>query len=91
MIVVKLEMWPGGDEARAYTLGRTYIWNEGTTDDPSKGNYGVAVMRKGCEYSHPINASARTRSGEVKNYPRLSYNVWRLIIRALKAAFPEEK
>jgi hypothetical protein len=30
------------------------------------------------------------RTGTVKEYPRLAYNVWRLITRACLAAFPEE-
>lgn len=95
MVVVKLEMWPEGDESKAYTLGRTYIWNE--TDEaehaanPNRGDYGVAVMRKGREEESQYLVGNIVRSGSVKNYPRLSYNVWRLIIRALKAAFPEEK
>lgn len=35
-------------------------------------------------------APKAARAGEVKDYPRLSYNVWRLVARALLAAFPEE-
>lgn len=30
------------------------------------------------------------RLGEVQNYPRLAYNMWRLVIRALRSCFPEE-
>lgn len=95
MIVVKLEMWPHGDEGRAYTLGRTYIANVG--GDTKRGDYRVAVCRKGetaCPWPHgDVEAAGPppTRTGEVRGYPRLSYNVWRLIARALLAAFPEEK
>lgn len=32
-----------------------------------------------------------TRAGTVQGYPRLAYNVWRLIARAVLAAFPEER
>jgi hypothetical protein len=35
-------------------------------------------------------APKATRAGEVKDYPRLAYNVWRLVARAALAAFPEE-
>jgi hypothetical protein len=31
------------------------------------------------------------RVGEVLDYPRLSYNVWRLVCRAVRSCFPEEK
>lgn len=99
MIVVKLEMWPLGDQSKAREIGRTYIANVGGTAE--RGNYVAAVCRKGDTLvpkeiyqgdvplrlpEHP-NAC---RSGEVHDYPRLSYNVWRLIIRALKKCFPEE-
>lgn len=39
MIVVKLEMWPKGDESRKYELGRTYIYNAGGTT--KRGDYEV--------------------------------------------------
>lgn len=95
MIVVKLELWPGGDERRKREIGTTYINNVGGTD--KRGDYDVRVMRK--DYD-PCTISLRqvfgegkgiTRKGHVSNYPRLSYNVWRLITKALLSAFPEEK
>ena len=86
MIVIKLEMWPRGDESKKYPLGQAYVWNDGTVSDRSRGNYGVAVCRKvSTDRLKPL------RRGEVSNYPRLSYNIWRLILRALMSAFPEER
>jgi hypothetical protein len=32
----------------------------------------------------------RARVGLVSDYPRLAYNVWRLVIRSLRSCFPEE-
>lgn len=91
MIVVNLEMWPGGDETKKRLIGRTYIYNCGGTDE--RGNYQVRVCKKGkYEPTRDIIAGKGcTRTGEVFDYPRLSYNVWRLIIRALKSCFTEEK
>lgn len=72
-------------------LGRTIISNVGTTPNGKLGDYEVRVGRKpdaldlGKVYRQPL------RRGEVKAYPRLAYNVWRLVIRALLDAFPEEK
>lgn len=95
MIVVKIELWPGGDASRSREIGRTYINNTGGSD--SRGDYDVRVMRK--DYD-PQNISLRkvfgegkgiARKGRVEKYPRLSYNVWRLIAKALLSAFPEEK
>lgn len=72
-------------------LGQMHIWNRGDSRDPKTGNYSVAVCRNGC-FNVPFARAPRggTRFGEVLDYPRLSYNVWRLIARALKSAFPEE-
>lgn len=93
MLVVKIEMWPGGDGRKAREIGRTYIANRGGTDE--RGDYEAAVCRRGttqipqdwtCCHLDP----KATRTGWVEDYPRLSYNVWRLIIRSLRACFPEE-
>lgn len=85
MLVVKIELWPHGDEQKKREIGRTYIWNtgEGNVD---KGEYAVAVCRRGSKERNNL-----TRTGLVKNYPRTKYNVWRLVIRALRSAFPEER
>ena len=32
-----------------------------------------------------------TREGHVADYPRLRHSVWKLVLRALKASFPEER
>jgi len=95
MIVLKIELWPGGDETRSKEIGRTYVYNDGGTHD--RGDYKVRVARKNAPtdlLSRAIieaNPKVILRTGEVKDYPRLSYNVWRLMIRALLSAFPEEK
>jgi hypothetical protein len=90
MIRVTIEMESAVSGTR-WILGRMYIWNKGGVTDPKRGNYGVAVCKKG-SYDVPFGRipEKTTRTGEVTNYPRLSYNVWRLIARALKSCFPEE-
>ena len=86
MIVVKVELH-GYHSKKITLLGQMIIGNEGGTD--KRGDYSVKVGRKGSTlrqvYDKPL------RLGTVTNYPRLSYNVWRLVMRALKEAFPEEK
>ena len=91
MIVVKIELWPLGNEDEKREIGRTYISNVGGT--PTRGDYKVRVCRKGqFEYDprKALEGRGFTRTGEVSNYPRKSYNVWRLILRALQSCFPEE-
>lgn len=91
MIVVKIEMWPKGDESKKREIGRTYIYNAGGS--LTRGDYEVRVCRKNSfETTGERLRTGRgfTRTARVEDYPRLSYNVWRLISRALRAAFPEE-
>jgi hypothetical protein len=95
MIVVKIEMWPGGSEDRSYELGRTYIYNDGT-GTPARGNYEVRVCRKSKDGQYNLTSrevvagKKCTRVGRVRDWPRKSYNIWRLILRCLKSAFPED-
>ena len=86
MIVVKIELWPKGIKSRAREIGRMTLHNLFTTtsNNPNRGDYEVNVMRRG-------TTTRAQRTGTVKDYPRHSYNIWRLIARALKATFPEEK
>lgn len=91
MIAVKVELWPRGSEDHAREIGRAYIANVG--GDATRGNYDVAVCRRNTTAVpvpiHPEGPKP-TRVGAVNDYPRLSYNMWRLIVRALRSAFPEE-
>ena len=96
MIVVKIELWPGGFEERKRELGRTYIYNDGK-GTARQGNYEVRVCRKNKEAAYDLKplelreGKKCTRTARVENWPRKSYNIWRLILRCLMAAFPEER
>lgn len=79
-------------------LGMMFIANDGTGTN-ERGNYIAAVCRKGSDVpSRELYAGdpdgtrypKAARAGTVKDYPRLAYNVWRLIARACVATFPEE-
>lgn len=103
MITVKIELWRGGNPDDVEEIGRMYIANDGrrAAIDPSRGDYHVAVCRRGTtdvpreiygvESPGPDSMPTAARAGSVQNYPRLAYNVWRLIARALRSTFPEEK
>lgn len=76
-------------------LGRMYLANDGITssENPAIGDYVVAVCRKGnTDVPKPLDPEGHQaiRSGAVRGYPRLAYNMWRLITRGLLSAFPEE-
>lgn len=78
MIVVKIELWPGGNEKRCREIGRMHVTNRGTSNTPTRGNYVIHLMRKGSK-------TFVQRIGDVQDYPRLAYPVWKLIRRALEA------
>ena len=82
MIIVTIELQSAITNERS-KLGEMHICNDGT-GTAERGNYFAHVMRKG-SWNKP------QRHGRVYDYPRNSYSVWRLVMRALKDAFPEEK
>lgn len=89
MLVVKIELWPFGQEEKAEEIGRMYVSNDGS-GTRKRGNYDAEVCRKGTT-ERPASGGTATRTGRVEDYPRQSYNVWRLVTRALKSCFPEEQ
>jgi hypothetical protein len=90
MLIVSVELHSAVTGAKK-TLGRMIIANTGASTIVKRGDYTVHVGNKNDVndlrkiYQEPL------RFGQVLDYPRLSYNVWRLVIRALRSAFPEEK
>lgn len=80
MIVIKIELWPLGFESRAREIGRMTLTNDGTSEDPKRGNYTAKVMRRGT-----IDKVQRT--ARVEDYPRQSYSIWELVRRALNTTY----
>lgn len=87
MLVLKLELH-SAVTGEVTEIGRTIIANTGGTRD--RGDYTCKVARRGCKDNKALWDRPQ-REGSVTDYPRLGYNVWRLVIRALKSTFPEEK
>tara|TARA_Y100000310_G_scaffold124073_1_gene122813 strand:- start:1329 stop:1589 length:261 start_codon:yes stop_codon:yes gene_type:complete len=83
MLVIKVELWPGGLGHNRRELGRMKIANVATTADQKRGNYRVKLMRRG-------NKTVQ-RTCRVDNYPRLAYPVWELVRRALNTLHEEKK
>ena len=81
MIVVKIELWPGGDQDRAVVMHTAAIVND-TTGTPTRGNYyftlskrgGMKVYKKGC----------------VEGFARKRETAWKLLYLVLKEAFEGE-
>lgn len=76
MIVVRIELWPQGQKARARHLGTAQIWNDGT-GDRGRGNYHVTLSKWGSRETW--------RAGLLQGFPRLHLGPWDLLLRALIA------
>jgi hypothetical protein len=77
MIVVKVELWPKGDETQKRSLGTAFIINDGT-GTLSHGNYIVMLARM-------KDATVPWRIGRVMNWARAG-SPWDLLSRAINAA-----
>jgi hypothetical protein len=81
MVVVKVELWPNGDETKARTIGRIKIANDGT-GTLERGNYNVELSHSG-RYS---NKPGVWKKGKVVGYRRLAQSPYHLVKMALTAA-----
>ena len=90
MLVLRLELH-SARTGKVTEIGTTTISNVGVGAKPTQRNYEVKVGRKTDAGNIVKVFTNPLRTGLVKNYSRNSYNVWRLVIRALRAAFPEER
>lgn len=85
MVVVKIELWPGGAEAHARSLGEIKITKEMgglITKDLTEGfaDYRVACSHAGTFYGKP----GAYRTGRVTNHRR-ALSPYHLVARALAA------
>jgi len=88
MLIVTIELFSAATQSRK-VIGRTLISNtgEGTKD---RANYSVKVGNRRNALNPRKIYDEPAREGFVENYPRTNLNVWRLVMRALNSAFPEE-
>lgn len=78
MLVVRLFLWPGGDESQARELGRINIANDGS-GDPERGNYDVELLHSGSYWGQP----GAWKKGRVLNYLR-ELSPYHLVLAALE-------
>lgn len=79
MIVVRVELWPSGDESSKRELGVAHIANTGGTHEI--GEYAVTLF-KSREYATKAGV---WKAGKVKGFARLRLGPWDLLYRALQA------
>jgi len=79
MVVVKIELWPHGDESKARPLGVMHISNDRTGTNEI-GNYDVELKHAGSYFGKPGN----WRTGKISGFLR-SLSPYHLVAMALKA------
>lgn len=79
MVVVKIELWPGGNEEGKRRLGEIYIKNDGTGTE-LLGNYEYEISHAGKFIGRGI-----FKRGRVKGFLR-KLSPYRLLFRILKDA-----
>jgi hypothetical protein len=78
MVVVKIEIWPRGEESEAKTIAVARIANDGT-GTTSHGNYAVSLSHSGKFYGRP----GPWKTGRVQKFNRL-WSPYHLVFYALK-------
>lgn len=77
MLVCRIEMWPGGDRAKAYDLGVVEIANIGGT--AARGDYAVKLSK--C--ARLARRKGNWKRGAVLGFPRQRLGAYDLLLRAL--------
>lgn len=80
MLVVHLEVWPGGDSTKRRKIGQINITNDGTGTE-EVGNYNISASHAGKYYG---TNPKPYKIGKLAGFNR-SLSPYRLLSRALKA------
>lgn len=90
MLVIKIELWPHGQEDQAQTLGLARIFNDGT-GTRTIGNYVFEMFRRNAKFptgdSRPQTVLKR---GVVRGFPRLRESCWKLLFLGMASAFDRD-
>lgn len=79
MLKIKIELIPFG-VLPAKSFWQAEIWNDGTSETRSIGNYLFRIYRKN-------SISKLWKGGEIKNFQRLNWSVWYLLYLCLKEIY----
>lgn len=84
MIVIKVEMWPGGDESKAEEFGRMILANQVATTLRTGGSHGdYSVILLGGVWGRQDLLKRNWKTGKVTGFNRQARGAWDLIREAL--------
>lgn len=93
MVYIKVEMWPGGNQKEARTLGEALITNVGGTD--TYGDYTYTLSKFGGFETGLMSkvASVKTtwKKGKIFQFRRKTRGPWDLILTVLKDAIADRQ
>ncbi|PJZ51592.1 hypothetical protein [Leptospira adleri] len=89
MIVVKVEIWPNGDETKKREHSCAYIANDRKTTEATKGAYGSYDAK--FMQSEDFNPKKVWKSSRAEGIHRKLRGVWDIIYVALRNAGLEER
>ncbi|EMO53950.1 hypothetical protein [Leptospira noguchii] len=89
MLVVKIEIWPGGDESKKREHSRAYIANDGKTTLETKGAYGSYDAK--FMQSENFNPKKVWKSSKAERIHRKLRGVWDILYVALRNAGMEQR
>ena len=75
MLVIRIELWPQGDENRKEIIGTTVIKNNGT-GDRNHGSYDYVIRGK--------KRILKSGCGSIDNFPRQRRSSWHLLYKILR-------
>ena len=84
MVVIKVEMWPGGNESRKQEFARAEITNLASTTIATQGGKGDYHVRLSGGIWGRTDVMHRTwKTGKVKGFDRVKRGIWDLLFLAL--------
>ena len=89
MLVVKIEMWPNGEEAKAYEHSRAYVANDCLTTMKSQGTYGSYNVR--FMQSIKFDPKKVWKRGRAENIHRSRRGMWDILYVALRSIGMEKR
>jgi len=86
MIVIKIELWPSGDESKRKELCRGSIVNDWTGTN-EEANYNISLLGSGdTDFDGPVEMSAT-----LNYFKRKKYELWDLVAQAMIMAIGEKR
>lgn len=83
MLVIKIELWPFGEEEKSKEIARAFICNDGETSKKTRGIFGSYDAK--FMQSDRYNPKKVWKKGRAENIHRTKRGVWDILYLCLKS------